>query len=770
MNAACRVPAGPRTHSDTNMISQIRTHVNLVIWCPLPVDSSRGALTAPAGYSTFKVMAIVTTHSLGKSFGAVDVFAGLSLSVPHGARIAIVGPNGVGKTTLLRVMAGKEPPSAGSVRRSKGLTIGYLPQESVVESPNTLWDECLLPFRELTATQQELRRLEAEMAGAGAGRTTDSGAGGGPDATPDVGAGPDAAGSAADAATHELMERYGTLQTRFEHGGGYTYETRMRQVLTGLGFRPEEYSLPLAHLSGGQRTRALLARLLLESPTLLILDEPTNHLDTAAVEWLESYIRDWDGAILVVSHDRYLLDKVCNNVWEMSNGGVETYRGNYSHYLTQRQERWELRSKEFEAEKERLLNEMDYIKRNIAAQNVSQARGRLRRMSRQIQAIEQVGLEAMRGKKWLQISKDVQIEAGVMTPEEAESRLRALKNPLQHPTELKLRLSAAKRGGNMVLRTRGLAIGYPGNFLFSVPDLELQRLACVALIGPNGAGKTTFLRVLLCQQPPLRGEVQLGASLDVGYFAQAHENLDPKHDLIQEISSVAPDMLVAEIRGHLARYLFTGEDVFKKVQVLSGGERGRLALAKLALGNPNLLLLDEPTNHLDIPSQEVLQNVLEEFDGTVILVSHDRYLIDALATQVWEIDKESGVLTVFRGTYTEYRARAESGSARDAASDAGRLQKGDAFRRARVAKNREIAEERRARAAEQRRQKRLVEVEVGIAGLEEELTRLRESLANPPAERDEIQRLAEEYMQAERQLEALLEEWGELQDEERPEG
>ncbi len=701
-------------------------------------------------------MAIVTTHNLGKSFGALDVFAGLSLSIPHGARIAIVGPNGIGKTTLLRVIAGTEPPSAGTVRRSKALTIGYLPQESVVESANTLWDECLLPFRDLLDVQKELARLEAEMAAHGSEQSTAGGSGG----ASDVSALGD--GKVGHAEVQDVMDRYGTLQARFEHGGGYTYETRIRQVLTGLGFRQDEYSLPLTHLSGGQRTRALLARLLLENPTLLVLDEPTNHLDTAAVEWLESYIRDWDGAILIVSHDRYLLDKVCNNIWEMSRAGVEAYHGNYTHYLTQRQERWELRSKEFEAEKERLLHEMDYIKRNIAAQNVTQARGRLRRMSRQIQAIEQVGLEAMRGKKWLQISQDVQIEAGVMTPEEAESRLRALRNPLRHPTELKLRLSAAKRGGNIVLRTHGLEIGYPGNFLFSVPDLELQRLGCVALIGPNGAGKTTFLKMLLGQLPPPRGEAQLGASLDVGYFAQAHENLDPEKDLIQEISSAAPEMLVAEIRSHLARYLFTGADVFKKVRVLSGGERGRLALAKLALGNANLLLLDEPTNHLDIPSQEVLQNVLADFDGTVILVSHDRYLIDALATQVWEIDKVEGVLNVFRGTYTEYRERAESAAGSDAASEASRLQKGEAFKKARASKNREIAQERRARAAELKRQKRLGEVEAGISALEEKLARLRDSLANPPAEREEIQRLAEEYMSAEQEMEMLLEEWGQL--------
>jgi ATP-binding cassette subfamily F protein 3 len=664
-------------------------------------------------------MSLVTTQNLGKTFGDVSVFAGLSLSIPHGARIAVVGPNGIGKTTLLRIVAGEDAPSVGSVQRAKGLTIGYLPQESVVESNSTLWEECLVPFADLLTIQGELARLEGEMA----------------------------APEKADGA----MERYGTLQSRFEELGGYTYETRIRQVLTGLGFSSGEHHQPLRHLSGGQRTRALLARLLLDGPKLLILDEPTNHLDTASVEWLENYIKDWDGAVLVVSHDRYLLDKVCNSIWEMNTGGIEPYRGNYSHYLRQRQERWELRSKEFEAEKARLLKDVDYIKRNISAQNVPQARGRLKRLSRQVQAIEQIGLEAMRGKSWLRISGDVQITTSVMGAEEAERRVRALQNPVRRPRQLKFKLRAAKRGGNIVLRTNDLEVGYPGKRLFAVPDMELTRQGCAALIGPNGSGKTTLLKTILGQIPPLGGEVELGVKLDVGYFAQAHEGLNPKNTLIEEIESVASHLLLGEIRSHLARYLFTGDDVFKKVSVLSGGERGRLALAKLALGDSNFLLLDEPTNHLDIPSQEVLQNVLAEFDGTIILVSHDRYLIDALATQVWEIDKDDAGLKIFDGTYSEYHSRQESVAVADPGAEESRVSKREAFKKARAAKNREIAEERRRKA-------RLAELNKSITELEEKLTNLDRTLRNPPPDRAEIHRLADDYMQTERELERLLEE------------
>jgi ATP-binding cassette subfamily F protein 3 len=669
-------------------------------------------------------MSLVTTQNLGKSFGALDIFAGLSLNVTHGARIAIVGPNGIGKTTLLRIIAGEDAPSAGTINRARSLTMGYLPQECIVDSENTLWEECLIPFSDLLAIREELARLETEMAK------------------------PERA--------EQALERYGHLQADFEQMGGYTYETRISQVLMGLGFTPDQHHQPLNQLSGGQRTRALLARLLLEAPGLLILDEPTNHLDTASVEWLESYIKDWDGAVLIVSHDRYLLDKVCNNIWEMGAAGVETYRGNYSHYLKQRQERWELRSKEFEAEKARLLKDMDYIKRNIAAQNVAQAKGRLKRLSRQVQAIEQIGLEAMRGKTWLRISEDVQISTGVMTPEEAERRLRALQNPIHRPRQLKFKIRAGRRGGSIVLRTRNLVIGYPGKHLFMVPDLDLTPATCAALIGPNGSGKTTLLKTILGKVPPLRGEIHLGANLDVGYFAQAHENLKPDNNLVQEIEDIAPHMLLPDIRNYLARYLFTGEDVFKKVQVLSGGERGRLALAKLGLSHANFLLLDEPTNHLDIPAQEVLQNVLADFDGTIILVSHDRYLIDALATQVWEIDKNDMRLRIFEGTYREYHSHAESAEPRREAADEARARKSEAFRKARAAKNREIADERRRKA-------RVAELEKSIAELEARLADLHHQLTNPPSDRAEIHDLADEYMSAEGRLEALMEELDKLQ-------
>jgi ATP-binding cassette subfamily F protein 3 len=670
-------------------------------------------------------MSLVTTYSLGKSFDPVDIFAGLTLNIPHGARVALVGPNGIGKTTLLRIIAGREAPSSGEVHYARGLTMGYLPQESVLESERTLWDECQQPFSDLRVQEAELSQLALEMSD------------------------PDPAKAEA------ALGRYGRLQVRFEHAGGYTYETTIKQVLTGLGFTPEEYEMPLMHLSGGQRTRALLARLLLEAPQLLILDEPTNHLDIHAVEWLESYLKNWDGAALVVSHDRYFLDKVCNHIWEMGGGGIETYRGNYSHYVQQRQERWDLRAKTFEAEKERLEKELDYIKRNISGQNVAQARGRLKRLSRQLQAIQQIGLDAMAGKSWSEISTEVVTTKSHMSVDQAHAAIKALRAPSQGLQNLKLNLRPRKRSGDIIIRTHSLSVGYLGNPLFEAPDLELRRLECAALIGPNGAGKTTFLRTILGEHASLKGQVELGASLDIGYFAQAHEDLNPENTLIDEIDAVAPQMLVAEIRNYLARYLFTGEDVYKPVRVLSGGERGRLALAKLALSDANLLLLDEPTNHLDIPAQEVLQNVMADFDGTVILVSHDRYLIDALGTQIWEIKKGESRLEVFKGTYSEYRAAEEARRVTDEGDEAGASEGAASFQEERAAKNRALAQERR-------RQARLEAVETRVTELEGQLEALSARLANPPDDPEEVLRLGDDYVEIQNELEALIVEWESL--------
>ena len=667
-------------------------------------------------------MSLITASNLSKSFGPNDIFSGLNFAVPRGARLALVGPNGVGKTTLLRILVGEEEASGGTVTRARNLRLGYLPQEAKFEMTGTVWDVCLDSFADLQRQQAELERLEAEMS------------------VPEK--------------REQALVRYGPLQEAFERRGGYTFQVRIKQVLTGLGFSQEDFHLPLEHLSGGQRTRAFLARLLLSDPDILLLDEPTNHLDIAAVEWLEGYLSQWDGAAVLVSHDRYFLDKVANGILEMTPAGMETYRGNYSAYVAQRQERWERRHAVFEGEKEKLLKEVGYIKKNISGQNVSQAKGKLRRLTRIVQAIEQVGVEAVLSKSWLELSDEVTTTVSPFGVEEAERRVRSLHLPDHRPPRLRLHLRADQRSGELVIRTRGLRIGYPGRVLFDAPDIELRRRECAALIGPNGAGKTTFIKTALGQVEPLSGEVILGASLQIGYFAQAHEGLNPENTLIQEIQIVAPNMLPADARHYLGRYLFSGDDVFKKVEVLSGGERGRLALAKLALQDTNLLLLDEPTNHLDIPSQEILQEVLDEYGGTILLVTHDRYLIDALATQIWEIDTDETKLTIFKGTYSQMKEEGERLAALRAAEEAQRGERP-------VAPAKRVADpsikEKRRRIA------RLQELENKIAALEADLAEIGCKLENPPADTALVRKLGNQYAALQKEMDGLLGEWEGLQ-------
>ncbi|MCI0648545.1 MAG: ABC-F family ATP-binding cassette domain-containing protein [Chloroflexi bacterium] len=668
-------------------------------------------------------MSILTASNVGHSFGAFDLFSNISVSIPKDGKVGLVGPNGIGKTTLLLILAGLNKPTAGSVHRARGTRLGYLPQEATqafAGQAHSVYEEMLALFADLRREEARLRQMEADMA----------------------------AGNASD----ELMEKYGAALEQFELAGGYDYELRIQQVLDGLGFGQENWGLPLNHLSGGQKTRTLLARLLLEKPDLLILDEPTNHLDVAAVEWLEQTLKMWDGAILLVSHDRYFLDRVANTIWEMGRNTIESYRGNYSAYLGQRQERWEQRRQVFAAEKERLEKELDYIRRNIAGQRTQAAKGKLSRISRELDAIQRGGgLEAIQGKSWAEVSGELLPSRHTMSVAEAAQAIKSLQRPDGVHRTFQVRLKASRRSGNIVLRTKNLTVGYPGRPLFTAEDIELHRLECAALIGPNGSGKTTFLRTLLGQQPPLTGAIQLGASLEIGYFAQAHEQLNPANSVIDELTRHHP-MFTSEARNYLGRYFFREDDVFKPVSALSGGERGRLALAILALQNANFLLLDEPTNHLDIPAQEMLQEVLEQFEGTILLVSHDRYLVDRLATQIWSL--EDGRLAVFRGPYQEYLAGREQ--EREVAREAVAGQRGEERRAANQARAGELASKKRA--------ERLAQLEEKISVLETTLDRLSQHLqkASEKEAFDKIQSLGIEYAETESQLEALIQEWENL--------
>jgi ATP-binding cassette, subfamily F, member 3 len=623
-------------------------------------------------------MSVVTATALAVSYGPQDVFASVSFELPHRARIALIGPNGSGKTSLLRVIAGLDRPSAGRVQRSRDLSIGYLPQVPELDTQRTLWAELRGAFGALDARAAELARLEAAMA---------------------------------DPATRlEATERYGRLQAAFEADGGYLVEQRIQRVLTGLGFGAADTHRPLGELSGGQQTRALLGRLLLESPDLLLLDEPTNHLDVAAVEWLEGFLREWDGALLCVAHDRAFLDNVAGRVWELSGGRLTSYPGNYTHYAQVRRERAEALARAFERQQTEIARQEEYVRRAMAGQSTRQAQSRQKALAR-LERIE--------------------------TPREVDSAAR-------------VRLAAGRRSGDRVLAFKDLVIGYdPACPLFVCDDLELYWRDKVALLGPNGVGKTTLLRAIIGEVRPLAGTLRVGGGVRPGYFSQGHDRVVGARTVLDHILG-ASAMTAAEARGFLGRYRFSGDDVLKVVDTLSGGERARVALALLELDGANLLVLDEPTNHLDVHSQEMLQAVLADFEGTVLLVSHDRYLIRALGGKVWAIHDRR--LWNFAEGYDAYRGwlaeRAAVGpdTERDARAEAHRV-----TRRAVRQSERDARRRAEAHAA----------LETEIAALEARLDQIHADLerASRLQKVDSVIELGEAYEQTRAQIEARLAEW-----------
>jgi ATP-binding cassette subfamily F protein 3 len=455
---------------------------------------------------------------------------------------------------------------------------------------------------------------------------------------------------------------------------------------------------------------------------------------------------------LVVSHDRYFLNRVVNVIWELRPTGIESYRGNYSAYVEQRRQRWEQRRQAYETQRAHFEKELDYIRRNIAGQRTQMAKGKLSRISRELDAIQRGGLEAIQGKSWSEVSNELGgTSRRMMSVAEAAAAIRQLSRPSAADPSFVVELKSAHRSGEIVLRAENLEVGYPGTSLFHVDDIRLNRLACAALIGPNGAGKTTFLRTILGKLPPLAGNVRLGASLRIGYFAQAHEQLVGENQVIEEILR-HQHMPTSEARAYLGRFLFSGDDAFKPVKALSGGERGRLALAILALEQANFLLLDEPTNHLDIPAQEMLQAVLDTFEGTILLVTHDRYLVDHLATQLWLLEDDR--LRVFDGPYQEYLQVREQEVEQAKVAAAEQRHEARGQRRRRQASS----------AARKKRAVRLVEVESLIASLEDRQNQVAQELqaASEADSFDKIQSLSLEYAANSEQLDSLLHEWEDL--------
>ncbi len=619
-------------------------------------------------------MSIVTGNNVGRSYGDFDVFKNLRFSIEHGDRIGLVGPNGEGKTTLLRLLAAVDEPTVGRIDYKSGLRLGYLPQDPPVLPGKNLWQAMLDVFADVRRMESELEALSAHLD------------------------------------DEETLKQYSALQAEFERLDGYTYETRIRTVLTGLGFAEDEYDQPLEQLSGGQKTRSLLARLLLDAPDLLLLDEPTNHLDVYAVEWLESFLQTFGGALVVVSHDRYFLDATTDRTWEMAFGVLEAYRGNYSHYVRQREERYDFRLKQFNEQREFIEKTEDFIRRHIAGQRTKEAQGRRTRLQRFL-------------------------------------RDEAIEKP-QRADHIRVRLNPPKRSGDIVLSFADVGIGYD-ELLVNVPDMELRRGMRVAIVGPNGAGKTTLVRSILGELPVVGGAIKHGANVELGYLSQAHDYFDPLQDVLSAVRQVKPQVPAEQVRSLLGSFLFRGDDAFKLIDELSGGQRSRVALARLAMLEVNVLVLDEPTNHLDIASQEVLEDVLRHFDGTFLLVSHDRYLVEALATHVWAI--EDGALHVLEGGWQAYV------DWRSARQEAAVLAIGERRQDQREAQR----EARRERKQREKMEVRQGEVEEEIAALEEQMAELSERIgrAGEKQDVDQVQQLGVEYAALEAASQALWNEW-----------
>lgn len=537
-------------------------------------------------------MTILKVSSIAKYFGAECLFSEVSFIIGRGEKVALVGRNGEGKTTLFRAIAGQAEYDAGSIEAIGNARIGYLQQDVAFTTDGTLYQEVETVFASQRELEEELRQLEAAMSRSEVYNDPER--------------------------MEKAMAEYARLTAEFEARGGYGYPTLIKTTLFGLGFDESDLTLPMAALSGGQRVRTALAKLLLIGFDLLLLDEPTNHLDIAATEWLEGYLKAYPGAVLIVSHDRYFLDAVCTKVVELENGTASSYTGNYSSYIAQKELKLRLQGKEYKRQQEEMERLREFIRRFRGNFNLRrQVADREKKLAR---------LEAV-----------------------AVDRPRRAQN-------VKLSFDIDQRGGDEVLRLRGLSKAYGDNTLFRDFTTVLFRGERVALVGPNGSGKTTFIKVLLGQSEPSAGSFEWGANLTIGYFSQELCALDDSKTLVEEIMEEG-DFLPGEARSILGRFLFSGEDAFKPVSILSGGERNRLIMAKLVISRANVLVLDEPTNHLDIQAKQVLEEALGEYPGTIIFVSHDRYFIDQLATRVYDFSEET--IVEYEGNYSMYRAQRE---------------------------------------------------------------------------------------------------------------
>ncbi len=528
-------------------------------------------------------MIILQANKIERSFAGEVLFDNINLQVDERDRIALVGKNGAGKSTLLKILVGEEEPTSGEINKKKDISLSYLAQDSRFESENTIYDEMLYVFDDLRRTEKQLRQMELEM------------------------------GEKSGEDLNKLMSDYDRLSENFRQAGGFTYEADIRAILNGFKFDESMWQMKIAELSGGQNTRLALAKMLLERPNLLVLDEPTNHLDIETIAWLENYLVNYSGALIIVSHDRYFLDKVATITLDLTKHSLDRYVGNYSRFVELKEQKLATEAKNYEKQQKEIAALEDFVNRNLVrASTTKRAQSRRKQLE----------------------------------------KMERLDKPEAGKKSANMTFQSEKMSGNVVLTVENAAIGYDGEILSQPINLDLRKMNAVAIVGPNGIGKSTFIKSIVDQIPFIKGEKRFGANVEVGYYDQTQSKLTPSNTVLDELWNDFKLTPEVEIRNRLGAFLFSGDDVKKSVGMLSGGEKARLLLAKLSMENNNFLILDEPTNHLDIDSKEVLENALIDFDGTLLFVSHDRYFINRVATHVLELSEHGS--TLYLGDYDYY--------------------------------------------------------------------------------------------------------------------
>ena len=630
-------------------------------------------------------MIIAQAQDLEQRFGGNTIFSNISFSVPDNARIGLVGPNGAGKTTLLKIMTGQQEPTSGQFTINKGLKVGYIAQENALDEDKTIWDEMLTVFDNLIEKNKRITKMQEQIA--------------------------------EHPEDEDLLKRYDQLAYDFEQEGGFTYQAEIKSILNGFNFKENTWQKVIRTLSGGEKTRLAFVKLLLQKPPVLLLDEPTNYLDLDTLDWLEAFLKNYQGAIITVSHDQYFLDHLANQIFELNFGKLTTFKGNYSQYVKERELMNNQQEAAYEKQQEKIKKEEEFIQKNLVRAS---------------------------------------------TTKRAQSRRKALNKmerikPPKHKQKVRINFTSDRPSGKEVLIAKDLTIGYPDKTMVSDIDFQVNKNDRVAIIGPNGIGKSTLLKTIMKKLEPKDGSIKYGASLDIGYYDQELQSLDPSKTVLDTIWDRHKTMPEKEVRSILASFLFTAEDIDKTVGQLSGGQKARLTLTVLSLEKDNFLLMDEPTNHLDIEAKEVLEQALDNYDGTLLFVSHDRYFINELANKI--ISVRDGHAKIYNGNYSYYL---DEKAKQAAAVQEAKAEQTESTTSANQNKGKLSYQEQKARDSQKRKLERAVsDAEARIEKLENEEQEIQTEMANPDiaASFEKLGPLQEKLSAVQEQLDQANTDW-----------